>query len=207
MRFFTPLRWTPGRRPSYTPTAHAARPVDAPLCKRWREPCRHGGQTSGTLMADHPDRDRLLDWPRWMRGLGRQMLRVREFLGLSQEELARMAGVSQGAVSRLENGRGLATPLLVVMRVSEALHSTLSRLEPASLSPEARRIASMSPFLPGRDGSFLDYPISEPGMEDLLRIYRSVPPRHRSQLLLVLRATAAALGGEEDEDVSTKTRA
>jgi transcriptional regulator with XRE-family HTH domain len=33
------------------------------------------------------------------------VLRVREFLGLSQT-LARLAGVSQGAVSRLENGRG-----------------------------------------------------------------------------------------------------
>jgi len=45
-----------------------------------------------------------VDWREWMRGLGRQLRRVREFLGLSQDQVARLAGVSQGAVSRLEAG-------------------------------------------------------------------------------------------------------
>src|SRR5215470_3326809 len=62
-----------------------------------------------------------VDWPRWMRGLGRHTRRLREFLGLSQEQLARIAGVSQGAISRLEAGRGLATPLLVVMKINIAV--------------------------------------------------------------------------------------
>ena len=57
-----------------------------------------------------------LDWSSWIKGLGKQARRVREFLGLSQEQVARVAGVSQGAVSRFEGGRGLATPLLVVMK-------------------------------------------------------------------------------------------
>ena len=47
-------------------------------------------------------------WKEWMRAFGRQERRIREFLGLSQEQIARLAGVSQGAVSRLEAGRGLA---------------------------------------------------------------------------------------------------
>jgi len=34
-------------------------------------------------------------------GPGRRQRRVREFLGLSQEQLARLAGVSQRALSRL----------------------------------------------------------------------------------------------------------
>ena len=59
-----------------------------------------------------------LDWATWIKSLGRQARRVREFLGLSQEQVARVAGVSQGAVSRFEGGRGLATPLLVVMKVN-----------------------------------------------------------------------------------------
>ena len=53
------------------------------------------------------------EWQAWMRSLGLQVRRVREFVGLSQEQVARTAGVSQGAVSRLEAGRGLGTPLLV----------------------------------------------------------------------------------------------
>ena len=57
------------------------------------------------------------DWSNWMRDLGREVRRQREFLGLSQERLARAAGVSQGAVSRLEAGRGLATPLLVAVKI------------------------------------------------------------------------------------------
>ncbi len=160
------------------------------------------------MTTDAADRDRVLDWPRWMRGLGRRTLRVREFLGMSQEELARMAGVSQGAVSRLENGRGLSTPLLVVMKVSAALHVSLTRLDPATLTPDARHIAAMRPYLPAPDGGFVDHPISDPGAEELLRVYRSVPKRHRAQLLVVLRATAGALGGdEEEEEVTSKTRA
>jgi hypothetical protein len=38
-----------------------------------------------------------LDWSGWIKGLGKQARRVREFLGLSQEQVARVAGVSQGA--------------------------------------------------------------------------------------------------------------
>ncbi|HEV7733393.1 MAG TPA: helix-turn-helix domain-containing protein [Candidatus Binatia bacterium] len=160
------------------------------------------------MTTEGADRDRVLDWPRWMRGLGRQSLRVREFLGLSQEELARMAGVSQGAVSRLENGRGLSTPLLVVMKVSAALHTAVIRIDPATLTPEAKEIAAMRKYLPGPDGDFVQRPISDLGVEELLRVYRSVPKRHRRQLLIVLRATASALGGDdEDEDVTSTTRA
>src|SRR5690242_1019055 len=81
-----------------------------------------------------------VDWGRWMRGLGREKRRIREFLGLSQEQLARLAGVSQGAISRLEAGRGLATPLLVVMKINSALKRAFDRIDPALLSDEARRL-------------------------------------------------------------------
>lgn len=132
-----------------------------------------------------------------MQGLGRHVLRVREFLGLSQEELARRAGVSQGAISRLENGRGLATPLLVVMRVHEALRTGLARLDARALSPEARRMVAMSAVLPGAGREFGTFsPASDDGIEEMVRLYRSVPERQRDQFLSVLRATAAALSGD-----------
>ena len=50
-----------------------------------------------------------------------------------------MAGVSQGAVSRLEGGRGLATPLLVVMKINAALRRAVSTIDPELLSDDARR--------------------------------------------------------------------
>src|SRR4249919_1771446 len=93
-----------------------------------------------------------IDWGRWMRGLGEQVLRAREFLGLSQDQLARIAGVSQGAVSRLEHGRGLATPLLVVSKISAALRTALSQVDPELLSQEARRIVQQGMSLPDAHG-------------------------------------------------------
>lgn len=143
--------------------------------------------------AAGPER-RSLDWARWMRGLGRQVQRLREFLGLSQDQLARIAGVSQGAISRLENGRGLATPLLVVLKVNEALRSGLSRLDPAHLSAEARRVLDLSAGIASDTGGFASYaPAADERAEELLRLYRSVPERQREQLLSIVRATAGAL--------------
>src|SRR4029453_19442015 len=81
-----------------------------------------------------------LDWSSWIKGLGKQARRVREFLGLSQEQVGGVAGGSQGAVSRFEGGRGLATPLLVVMKVNAALRSAVSNMEREVLSEDARNL-------------------------------------------------------------------
>src|SRR2546429_9944045 len=72
-----------------------------------------------------------VDWREGMRDLGRQLRRVREFLGLSQDQVARLAGVSQGAVSRLEAGRGLATPMMAVLKVHRGPPRALRPFDPA----------------------------------------------------------------------------
>jgi len=77
-----------------------------------------------------------VDWRRWMTKLGTEVRGLRHALGLTQEELAALAGVSQGAVSRLETGRALATPLLVVVRVHLALLERARSLHRVVLSPE-----------------------------------------------------------------------
>ena len=64
-----------------------------------------------------------------MRGMGRYTRRLREVVGLSQEQLARRAGVSQGAVSRLEAGRAVNTPLIVVMKINAAMRQALTALD------------------------------------------------------------------------------
>src|SRR5262249_33175010 len=71
-----------------------------------------------------------IDGGDWMRSLGRQIRRTREFLHLSQETLAATAGISQGAMSRLETGRGIGTPLVVVLRVQLVLTGLLSDVDP-----------------------------------------------------------------------------
>ena len=132
-----------------------------------------------------------------MRDLGAQVLRIREFLGFSQEQLARLAGVSQGAISRLENGRGLATPLLVVLKTYSALRTALTHVDQEILSPEARQLMVVGAHILGEGVVYPSFaPTHDPGVEELLRLYNGLSQRQRDQLLAVLRAMAAALSGE-----------
>jgi len=144
-----------------------------------------------------------IDWPRWMRGLGRQARRAREFLGLSQEQLAALAGVSQGAISRLEAGRGLATPMLVVLKINLALTRALRTVDQSLLSDELRRVLDLEQRLspPIGDIGVQAVPIArDADLEEMVRIYRSLPERQRRTFLTVVRATAAALAAAPKDD-------
>jgi ribosome-binding protein aMBF1 (putative translation factor) len=57
--------------------------------------------------------------------LGDMVRKVRLDAGLSQEELARRAGMTQPALSRLECGGGIPT-ISVLDRIADALHATLT---------------------------------------------------------------------------------
>jgi transcriptional regulator with XRE-family HTH domain len=131
-----------------------------------------------------------------MRAFGRQERQLREFLGLSQEQLARLAGVSQGAVSRLEAGRGLATPLLVVLKINLAVTKALRALDPELLNEDLRRALEFESIIspPIGDIGFNAVPVtSDPKLEMLIRIYRDLPERQRQTFLSVMQATASAL--------------
>lgn len=143
-----------------------------------------------------------IDWARWMRGLGEQVASTREVLGFSQDRLARLAGVSQGSVSRLENGRGVSTPLVVVTKIYSALRIGLSQLDPALLSHEARETVQSGMRLPDpQEESVVGFrPTSDPGVADLLRVYNRLGERQRRQFLTVLHATAAALADQGISD-------
>lgn len=136
-----------------------------------------------------------INWRQWMESHGQQVRRLREFLGLSQEQLARLAGVSQGAVSRLEAGRGLATPMLVVMKITLAVVRGLRALDPSVLNDELRRLMdvekAISPPI-GEMGVRLDALTKDPDVEELIRIYHELPERQRATFLNVMRAMAAA---------------
>ena len=141
---------------------------------------------------------RKFDWREWMRAFGSQERRVREFLGLSQDQLARLAGVSQGAVSRLEAGRGLATPMLVVLKITLALRHALRDVDPALLNDDLRRVLAIGERISPRigDAGFNALPLTkDPLLEDLIRLYRRLPERQRDTFLSVVRAAADALSG------------
>jgi transcriptional regulator with XRE-family HTH domain len=131
------------------------------------------------------------DWRHWMRSLGRRQRQLRELAGLSQEELARLAGVSQGAVSRLEIARGLATPLLIVLKINAALARELRRLGPTVLPPELREAIELQAMLVGTRGVLgaEEPPLAEDReLEEIVRLYRAAPSSRRRGLITVLRA-------------------
>ena len=137
-----------------------------------------------------------IDWREWMRANGQQVRRLREFLGLSQEQLAQLAGVSQGAVSRLEAGRGLATPLVVVLKVHVVLTRALRALDPEIPEDQVRTTLGLESLIgpPTGVGAYEPLPITrDQDLEMLVQLYRSLPERQRRTLVAVVRATASSL--------------
>jgi transcriptional regulator with XRE-family HTH domain len=134
-----------------------------------------------------------------MRDFGEQRRRMRVLAGLSQEELARMAGVSQGSVSRLESGRGLATPMQVVSRINQVLARALLAWGPL-LNERLRGVFDLERTLypPPPRGAASPPPMGA-DVEELLRLYEALPDRQRSALVAVLTAAAEALAGGGSE--------
>jgi transcriptional regulator with XRE-family HTH domain len=135
------------------------------------------------------------DWSGWMQDLGRRIRRVREFLGLSQDQVARMAGVSQGAVSRLEAGRGLATPMLVVLKVHVALARALAQLDAGLIDDQLRESLDLGSLVRrGAVDKKSDVPITkDPELEEIVELYHALTGRQRRTLVAVVRATARSL--------------
>jgi transcriptional regulator with XRE-family HTH domain len=139
-----------------------------------------------------------VDWKEWWRTLGHQHRQVREFLGLSQDQVARMAGVSQGAVSRLEAGRGLATPLLVTVKIGLVYRRALGSIDPNLLTPQLRQFLEIENRLSppvGETGFHIVPLMKDRDLGELVRLFRTIPDRQRQVFLAVVRAVAGALSG------------
>jgi len=128
------------------------------------------------------------DWDTWFRNLGRQMRALREFLGISQDRLATLANVSQGAVSRFETGRGRYTPAAVLLNLAVALarhcrangHTVLSE-------PLVRMLNDLEDFVPSV-GTALPRITRDLEAEELQRLFNVAPAHARSVALAVLRS-------------------
>jgi transcriptional regulator with XRE-family HTH domain len=143
-------------------------------------------------------------WRQWITEFGAHVRRVREFLGLSQEQVARAAGVSQGAVSRFEGGRGLSTPFVGIMKINLALAHALKRLEPDLLTDEVKRFMKHLEVLrlPDDPGSpvtpvgphFKKMQLSpNPELVQVIDLYYELPESKRRAFIAVMSATISAL--------------
>lgn len=143
-----------------------------------------------------------------MTGMGLYTRRLRELVGLSQEQLARIAGVSQGAVSRLESGRAVHTPLIVVMKVNAAMRHALSTLDPATLSKETKQLMKVSDRgVPDDPNEFRNFPLTrDPRLTEIVRLFWQVPPRNRDKLVELMRTAVAVLGGEKTSPAKPSRR-
>src|SRR5690242_2801711 len=139
------------------------------------------------------------EWRTWMKELGDRARRMREFLGLSQDQLARLARVSQGAVSRFETGRGLSTPLIVALKIHAALAARLAQVDDEMLTDAAHRfldqVRSLSlPIDPGAEGNGHGFSLlTVPEFEHVIRTCSRVPEDRRRVFVSVMTALAEAL--------------
>lgn len=143
-------------------------------------------------------------WRQWITEFGAQTRRVREFLGLSQEQVARASGVSQGAVSRFEGGRGVSTPFVGIMKICLALAHALKQLEPDMLTDDARRFMKHLDILrlPDDPGTpvhpvgtnFKKLQLSpNPELVRVIHLYYELPDSKREAFLAVMEATISAI--------------
>ena len=108
------------------------------------------------------------------------------------EKKGSKAGVSQGAVSRLEAGHALATPFTVVLGIQRVLTLHLRNVDPTLLDPEIRRVIELT--------DLLDAPLGAGGLvarderlERIIRHYRGVPESQRESLVAIIAAAADGL--------------
>ena len=171
------------------------------IAKERPTPRRRAGRP---VVAHERTTEEAVDWRQWWQAFGRQNREIREFLGFSQQHLARLAGVSQGAVSRLEAGKGLGTPMLVILKISLVVKRALHGVDPAMLKDDLRQFLELERRLSPPVGGlgFNALPITDqPEIDDLVRLYRQVPERSRRAFLSVVRAVASALASEPPPDV------
>jgi transcriptional regulator with XRE-family HTH domain len=127
------------------------------------------------------------DWPRIVRTLGVQLRVIRTALDWSQEDVARRAAVSQGAVSRMESGHCASTPLVSYLKVWSIVLGALGPIE-GQLGADIRAMVAMlrtaAPALAQRSADVF----AEPRFGAVLAAYRAGDAVERDRLLRIMEA-------------------
>jgi transcriptional regulator with XRE-family HTH domain len=138
-------------------------------------------------------------WRAWMKELGALVRRMRELLSLSQGQLAEIAHVSQGAVSRFELGLGLSTPWTVAVKIRVALAARLRQMDPAVLTDDARHFLEQTalynlpddPSMPPEVATISLLPAPE--LESILRTYSRLSKEGQKAFVSIMAAVADTL--------------
>lgn len=125
-------------------------------------------------------------WQQIVSTLGTTVRDVRTLLGWSQDQLADLAVVSQGTVSRLERGTCAAIPFHSVVVILRTLAAGAAALD-VPLSPIASHLLALS--LPSLNGTLL---APDDDFAYIARTLKHIPRRRRPAFLAIVRATVAA---------------
>jgi transcriptional regulator with XRE-family HTH domain len=135
------------------------------------------------------------DWRALTRRLGQRTLQLRELLGFSQDRLAKVSGVSQGAVSRVEAGKGSATPLITYAKVFTLFARELDRTRPDAFTPEIqdflRAVRKLAPVFWEDDAPL----VSDAGLGRLMSAYAALRDSEREAFLRCVLPLAAYMRG------------
>ena len=142
-----------------------------------------------------------VDWRAWFSNLGQQTRALRELLGLSQDRLAMLAGVSQGSVSRFEKGTAQGTPAVVMLKLAVALARHCRAEDRTRLAePLVRILDDIEELVPVRAVGELPMIARDTQAEQLHILFRAAPPRAREAILSIVRAFFAIAGGHTRND-------
>ncbi len=90
-------------------------------------------------LDDEPPAARALRERGYMAELGQRLRTLREERGLTQQALARAAGIATDMVSRLENGHYSSPGLRTLVRLADGMGTTVAAFLPADASSTAAR--------------------------------------------------------------------
>ena len=142
-----------------------------------------------------------VDWHAWFRNLGQQARTLRELLGLSQDRLALLAGVSQGSVSRFEKGIAQGTTAVVMFKLAVALARQCRAENHERLAELLLRVLDdIEELVPARAVRDLPMIARNPQAERLHILFMAAPPRAREAVLSIVRAFCTIAGSHPLND-------
>ena len=130
---------------------------------------------------------------------GEEARKLRKALCLSQEDVARASGVSQGAVSRFEGGRGVSVPFIGVAAICSVLAAARTKALRLSTGdalhlPASERILGVAEFVfDGTSPAAKTEVMLDRGFADLIRMYGGKSVVKRGKIVSTVKALSAVL--------------